>query len=65
MPGKSVQGSIKNKVTATELVEERAKGQQFDKHEMTMAFYRYDWVYKGMQNDFDLMEKHPIMANTH
>jgi len=50
---------MKNKVTATELVEERAKGLNFDKNEMTMAFWKYDWVYEAVMNNFDLMEKHP------
>lgn len=48
MTSKRVRGSIKNKVTASELVEERAMGQPFDKKEMTMAFWKYDWVYKGV-----------------
>ena len=58
-------GSVKNKVVASELQEERDSGAKFDKHEMTMALWKRDWVYQAVQNDFDIMEKHPVMANTH
>ena len=62
---KRAQGSVKNKIVASELVEERANGRHFDKEEMGMAFWKWEWVIDKMRDDFKLMEKHPIMANTH
>lgn len=62
---KRVLGSVRNKVVATELQEERDSGPKFDRKEMTMALWKYDWVYEQVQHDFDLMEKHPILANNH
>ena len=60
-----VRGSVKNKVVASELQEERASGPKFDKHELTMALWKKDWVYQAAQKDLEMMEKHPILANTH
>ena len=30
-----------------------------------MALWKREWVYQGVQNDFKMMVKHPILANTH
>lgn len=59
-----VAGSIKNKITATELEEER-KNCDFDKREMTRFFWHDMSVYKMFQDEADLMEKHPEYGSTH
>ena len=42
---KRVRGSVRNKVVATELQEERDSGPKFDKKEMTMASWKYEKEY--------------------
>ena len=38
-----VLGSIKNKITAPELLEERAKGEGNDKDELNLLYWRERW----------------------
>jgi hypothetical protein len=41
-----IHGSMKNKIVATELLEERAKGHGNDKKELQVAFWREYWIFE-------------------
>ena len=62
---KQVLGSMKNKIVATELLEERAKGEGNDKEELRNAFWIEKWIYDEVMIDSKQMEDHPEFANSH
>ena len=61
---KRTAGSIKNKVTATELLEERAKC-NFDKSQMIEQFYHEKWIHETFSAIAKDMNDYPELANTH
>ena len=57
---------MKNKITATELVEEREAGKVFDKEELELVFWREKWQTEYKSEESRLVEKHPgVYGNTH
>lgn len=56
-------GSIKNGITATEILEERAKC-DFDKDEVIIQFYHERKWYEQHMDDSRLREATPELANT-
>lgn len=59
-----VQGSIKNKIVATELVEERAKC-NFDQEELYNIYYSDPNIREMRQRTDRDIDSDPILANTH
>ena len=59
-----VAGSIKNKITATELVEERAK-KNFDQVQVQNFLWGSKSDYNSMQARLEEMKNDPMLANTH
>ena len=59
-------GSIKNKITTPELLEERASGAGNDKDELNLIFWREKWQSEFMQEESRLMAQYPgVYGNTH
>lgn len=64
--GKRVFGSMKNKITASELVEEREAGKGFDRKELEVVFWRERWQVEYKDEESRLMAKHPeVYGNSH
>ena len=61
---KRVAGSIKSKIVATELVEERAKS-NFDHDELYTTYYSDPISREIRERVFKEMEEDPILRNTH
>jgi acyl-CoA oxidase len=64
MTTKRVPGSVKNKITATEILEERAKC-DFDQKQMEIIFFHDKVTLKAYREVQDDMDKYPEIANTH
>ena len=59
-----VAGSWKNKVTATELVEERAN-KNFDQNQLANFLYGNKKDLASLYRQWDMQKKDPMLANTH
>ena len=56
---KRVLGSIKNKITAPELLEERAKGGGHDQDELNLIYWREKWQSDYCKEESRLKAEHP------
>jgi hypothetical protein len=56
-------GSIKNKIVASDLEEERNKC-NFNKDELTDILFGGREIYEEIKADLDIMESDPILRNT-
>ena len=64
MSTKRVAGSIKNKIVATEILEERAKC-NFDQKELYQNFYSDKESRELMERSFKEVEEDPVLRATH